>query len=454
MFVRLLRGTGANAFGQLVIVALQLVMVPTLATHWGLERYGLWLLLCTVPFYLGLADFGFTTASTNEMIMKVECGDRDGAIATFQSAWAVVVCCSTLIAFIALSFCLLLPDRFFAVAAVDTVEVRGALAVLSIYGLVCLQSNIVLAGFKCSGHYATGTMSGALVQFCEGLVAISVVAVGGSVWHLALAYLLSRFCGVVVQVLWLHHSIPWLRINFTKFQLQETKRLMGPAIAVTASATAQAMVLQGTAVTLGAAASVSMVAVFTTVRTLTRTGIQLTTLVNNAAMPEHSAAVAREDRNAQARMVVLALATSAIILIPAAIILLLWGQTIIAVWTRSVVHPSQTFLVVMIAVMLLNGIWFPISNLILAANRHGLYSYVYLVAATVSVVLSYPLAMTFGATGAGTSLLLLDIFMFVYVMRLAAKIIASPSEIVGSMRALLSRLTKAPDPTDVLDQAD
>ena len=122
------------------------------------------------------------------------------------------------------------------------------------------------------------------------------------------------------------------------------------------------------------------------------------------------------------------LVTDAAILVPGALVLLVFGQKIVALWTHGTVHPPFDLVAVMTAVMLVNGMWHPVSNLILAANRHATYSYTYLAAASASVALTYPLALWRQATGAGLALLALDGFMFLVVMRLAhAQIIRQSS---------------------------
>lgn len=40
---RLLKGAGAAMAGQIVNIVMQLVLVPLMITHWGIEIYGVWL---------------------------------------------------------------------------------------------------------------------------------------------------------------------------------------------------------------------------------------------------------------------------------------------------------------------------------------------------------------------------------------------------------------------------
>ncbi len=420
MLARLLRGIGANAFSQLVIIGLQLALVPVLATHWGLRVYGIWLMLFTIPSYLALGDFGFATAAGVDMTMKVARGDRAGAVTTYHSALAAILALSTTILVIVLAICLLLPTQAVTFdIPVSSGDIRLVLCLISAYGLICLASSILMAGFRCAGFYATGVVTQSFTQLIESGACICVVLMGGSLLAAAIAYLSARMSCVAAQAWVLSRKIPWLTIRFHGVRLREVQRLAHPAIAALALPFAQAIFLQGTPVVLGAATTAATVPIFTTVRTLIRAGVQLTTLLNHAIMPEFSTAVARGDARTQRGFLFATLATNAAILIPGSIVLLIWGQQIVTLWTHGAVRPPWLFLALMTATMVVNGMWHPVSNLILAANRHAGYSYFYLVAAVLCVAICYPLSLWKQAEGAAISLLILDSVMLIFVMRLA-----------------------------------
>ncbi len=428
MFARLLRGIGANAFSQVVVIGLQLALVPVLATHWGLKLYGTWLMLFTIPSYLALGDFGFATAAGVDMTMKVARGDKTGTLVTYHSALAAITVVSTTIFLIAALVCLALPDSWLMFdIPVSPHEIRLVLVLIVAYGLICLASSVLMAGFRCSGLYATGVMGQSVTQLIEGSACIVTVLLGGSLLAAVSAYVIARSICVIGQALMLTLRVPWLRLGFRGTNFAEIKRLAKPAFAAMALPFAQAAFLQGTPVVLGVATGATTVPVFTTARTLIRAGVQFTTLLNHALMPEFSTAVARGDARLQRHFLFATFATDAAILVPGAIVLLLFGQKIIALWTHGTMHPPFDLIAVMTAVMLVNGMWLPVSNLILAANRHATYSYIFLAAALVSVGLAYPLSLWQQATGAGLSLLVLDCFMFCVVMRLAFVQILKPS---------------------------
>ncbi len=198
MFARLLRGIGANAVSQVVIIGLQLALVPVLATHWGLKLYGTWLMLFTIPSYLALGDFGFATAAGVDMTMKVARGDREGTLITYHSALTAITFVSTTVFLIAVLVITLLPQAWVTFdIPVSPAEIRLVLVLIVAYGLICLASSILMAGFRCSGLYATGVIGQSVTQFVEGCACIVTVLLGGSLLAVALAYVIARTLSVI-----------------------------------------------------------------------------------------------------------------------------------------------------------------------------------------------------------------------------------------------------------------
>ena len=80
------------------------------------------------------------------------------------------------------------------------------------------------------------------------------------------------------------------------------------------------------------------------------------------------------------------------------------------------------------------GFWNPLSNLILAMNRHAGYAYPYVVLAIATVPLTYLLAQRLGATGAALSIVLLDLGMCGVVVRLGRRLFVSRAEVVAAVK--------------------
>ena len=74
---RIVHSLYATGFGQGVNVLIQLAGVPLFLHFWGVERYGEWLILSTIPAYLWMSDFGFASVAANDMTMSVARERRD-----------------------------------------------------------------------------------------------------------------------------------------------------------------------------------------------------------------------------------------------------------------------------------------------------------------------------------------------------------------------------------------
>ena len=91
---RILHGFGASLYGQVVIVVIQLAGVPILLHSWGVHLYGEWLILSALPTYLSMTDLGFSQSAGNDMSQHVARGNRDAALAVFQSIGLLIAICS------------------------------------------------------------------------------------------------------------------------------------------------------------------------------------------------------------------------------------------------------------------------------------------------------------------------------------------------------------------------
>ncbi|MDE2465566.1 MAG: hypothetical protein KGO02_17905 [Alphaproteobacteria bacterium] len=438
MFRRILGGIGANIYGQAVLVVVQLSAVPVLATYWGAQTYGIWLMLFTVPSYLTLADFGFATAAANDMTKSVARGNCAETLETFQSvriAVMVIGIAIFLVCALAISF---LPEHFLAgVDAVTHGHAHVTILLLVAYGLFSLQNNVALAGFRSVGLYALGTTILMTIFLAENMAALLVVALGGDVLAAAMTYFSVRAVGNFVFNVSLRLKARWLSVMAWPRSLGPIRKIMAPAAAVMALPIAQATFLQGTVLMVGAAAGAQAVPTFTTVRTLTRVAIQLTAVVNHALMPEFTVTHTSEQQHI---LTLINLVTSAAVLAPILIVTLLFGPSIIALWTHGVIHPPYALIVIMSAVMVAHVAWQPISVFIVAINEHARYSYIYLIAALACMALAYPLTRLWGTPGAALSLLLLDSLMVLRVSYLAHRLrILDPAGLRRAAKSLWAK---------------
>lgn len=424
MLRRIAAGVGANIFDKVVISVSQLAMVPLLAGAWGLHLYGLWVLLATVPQFLAMGDLGFASAAGIKMTMAEARGDRNAVLRTFQSAWAGILGISIGLGVLAMVTAAFMPIGWFGndPGLVES-DLRITLALLLLYGIAALQGSIFVAGLRCAGKFAFGTLCHTCMVVIETSLLIAAVLAGASPVTAAGCSLLARLIGLSGQFILLRRHVPWLTIGFRHARMAELKSLVRPAGAIMMLPMAQATLLQGTAIAVGAALGQAAVPAFTAARTLSRIGQQMCWMLNSALLPEASAAISRKDRSSLAIMVFVTLLTSAALVVPFALLFVAVGQEAIGFWTHGIVSSPKSLLAAMAGSIVLGGFWFPISNLILSANRQGSYAPIFFALSVLSVAATYLISKSLGVAGAGVSMLLLDLIMFALVAGLAPRVL-------------------------------
>jgi len=445
MIRRLAAGIGMTVFDKLVIAGTQLALVPILASHWGLALYGQWLLLATVPQFLSMSDFGFATAAGTRMTMAVARGERDEAVRVFQSAWRAILVSSAGMIGLALALAWLAPDALFgAGGAAAIADLRLTLAILALYGVVAVQGSIVFAGFRAAQLFPVGAFWNAMVLLIENAALVVTVLLGGGTIAAALAWLTGRVLGLVGQNLLLRRRVPWLTIGLAQGNWREARSLMAPAGAVMLLPIAQAVVLQGMALLVGAVAGRTAVPAFAATRTLSRVGMQLCWIVSTPLMPEFSAALARDDARRMTAMIAGTLLFSGVCVVPFALGFMAWGQAAIAAWTHGAILPPQALVTAMALAILCGGIWYPLSNLILAANAQAGYTIWYVGLAAIAVVAAFGLVGRYGATGAAGAMAALDLAMLIVVVRLMSRMFATRLSVADGLSAVREYAGRVP----------
>lgn len=440
MIRRVAAGIGMTAFDKLVVAGTQLALVPILATRWGLELYGQWLLLATLPQFLSMSDLGFATAAGTRMTMAAARGDRAEALRIFQSAWRAILASSAVVLATLFAAVWLLPDVLFAHSPAASVgEARLTLLILIAYGVLAVQGSIVFAGFRAAQQFPVGAFWNAMVLLIENAALIATVWLGGGMAAAACAWLIGRSLGLIGQQLLLRARVPWLRLGLGHGSWSEARALMKPAGAVMLMPLAQALVLQGTAVMVGLAGGQALVPVFTAARTLSRVGLQLCWIVSTPLMPEFSAAVARRDRPGMATMLLVLLGVSALLVVPYGLGFMTLGAPMIALWTHGAIEAPLGLIVGMGLTIVFGGLWYPVSNLILACDRPAAYTRPYVLLAALNLPLAFLATRLVGVAGAGLAMALLDGGMLVVVTRIARRSLADGAALRAALARSLAR---------------
>lgn len=413
----LLANVGAHGASQAANFAIQLMLVPVLAQYWGLETYGVWLILFTLPFYLAVGDFGLTWSAATDMTAAVAQGRKGDAVATFQATQAALLVIGLLLLGVA-GWLVTGPLNHWLAFAQEAAGGQAIAAVMLIvaYGISWQQVAIAQGGLRATGAHAAGVHVMTAITVLETAVLLAAVMAGATIVHAAAIYCAGHIAGAVWLRWLLRRHAPWLRTWPWRSSPGELRRLARPALAMMLVPICFALTMQGPTLVLGAVAGAAIVPAFAATRTLSRAAVQLANIVSTAAMPGFTVATARGERERKAEIFALAVGISVCMLVPTAVALVIAGQWFMHLWTGGVIVPSLPLIATLAVAMLLNGVWVPISNLILASNQHERYSYVFLAVSVASVGVTILLARPLGALGAALSAVLVDSVMLGWIV--------------------------------------
>lgn len=413
---RLVLGTAVGFYGLAMQLLVQLLAVPVLTRSWGLGGYGAWVLLFSVPSLLAMADLGLTTAGANAMTHAVAQGDRARAARIMMVLRVITVSVgSALLALAALLVMVVFPASLDFGSVLPRDQAMMTALLLGLYGFLALINGVTLAGFVATEGFASGGFLYQTIILVEALAGLGLAAMGGSQAEVAAAYFATRLLGTLLLSFALRRHAPWFSQASRQFDRAELKTLIRPALAALVLPGAQAVAIQGSVMAIGAVGGPAAIPAFSVVRTLSRTALQFAYRFNLASMPRFTVLVAQANEQRANQLVLLNAVVMIAIVVPAAAVLLMLGKPFIHAWTYNLVQPETALLVAMVAAMLANAVWGPLSNLLLAVNRHASFTYFYLGAALISVTIGALLVGRMGALGMAWAMLGMEMAMILQV---------------------------------------
>jgi len=407
---KLLRNLGANAYGQLITVAIQLASVPLFLYFWGIDLYGEWLILSAIPAYLSLSDIGFASVAANDMTMRMAKKDKVGTLEVYQSIW-IFICGISIVVGSGLTVLIIsIPlNDIFSISNISIENTRNALVAMMLYVLIGLQIGVLSAAFRSVGRYAFGTMINNTVRLTEWLTSIVALTLGGSVFAIAMTMLAVRFIGLIIMWVILRRQEPWLNLGFQEASVQKIYDLFKPAVAFMVFPLGLAFSLQGAVLLIGAMLGPVAVVIFSTYRTLTRLLVQMITMINQAVWPEISAAYGAEKMDLVVQLHRRSSSVTFWIALVAISAIWFMGNWVISVWTNHAVEQNSVLLLLLLTVIFLNVLWQTSWVTLMATNMHQRISIVFIACAAGGLFLSALLIPIADLNGVGGALVIAEL---------------------------------------------
>lgn len=257
------------------------LLPPYFLSHLGVDRYGAWLYLFSIPMSLAMCDLGVSAAFSTEVYKLHTNGLREQAAAVFKAGIKILACLMALVFVVACAFVMFRADK-----SDQGLETSITILTLSAYVLSGFFSELLSSAYKIEGRYEFMQVSGLLSKLAE-LGVLLALAPGNNFTHMAAAMLAVRLATVVL--VWAH------LFSFARYLLEgpwssrpQVRHLFVPALMYAINPLIMFVALQVPLIVIGGAAGMSAVVAYTTTRTMARLPLQISSQISFSLYTEYT----------------------------------------------------------------------------------------------------------------------------------------------------------------------
>lgn len=405
---RIIAGVSANAFGQAVIILIQLLSLPIFLKVWDIETYGVWLILSAFPAYLAIADIGILATAGNKMTIAMSSKKYIEANKIFQSSLAFLLLAMSFFTVLILIIGVFLPLP----NSINGIDARIAIICLSLSVLVNMFGGLSDIIFKSNDSYALGTFMGNLLRLSEWAASMIGLAIFGSFSSIALFNLIVRIIGTFVITLISREKFKEIKWGLSLAQRSEIVSMLKPALAFMVFPTANAITFQGVTILAGILMGSSSVAIFNTYRTMARISVQANSVLSHALWPEFSKLFGnRGNFNEIISFYKKSFWSGVVIALVSSTLLYLLSDTILRYWSGNSIPYIKNFMIIMILYSTIGSFNHIPRIFLMSMNEHINLATFYFIFSISSIILVKFFGEKFELIGFGLAMTLSEIFL-------------------------------------------
>lgn len=423
---RLLKNGLSSLLLKLATIAEQLLLVPLFISAWGADYYGEWLTLAILPSIAGLLDLGFASAVANSFILKYVAGDKNEAGTIYRSglfSLHFIVFFSTILSF----FIVLLLNYLdvFDKLLIDKNKAIIVVLILIFSKIVTFYKELYEAFFIASRKYNLSVNIQTIYSICIILASSIILSWNGDIILFSVVNLTITVSYVLIYALIAKNN---LSIDFSKGQVlqSEVRNLFKVGFGYLLAKVWEAVFFQGTTFIVRIVVGPVAVAIFNTVRKLSRTIYQANALVVSSMIPELQYCIGEKQLVHARKLFRLGVFIVMVISGLGILFLLTFGPSFYQFWTRKEISPPIVMWVLFIVGIIFNSLWSIASEVILAANKPYSFTIVASIMAVVAVVTSYVCGLYFGLSGVAVGGVVMDVVLCFYLLPFSCRLLSQP----------------------------
>ncbi|WP_024607979.1 hypothetical protein [Pseudoalteromonas sp. TAB23] len=392
MIKRVLKGVASSYYGQLVTILFQLVSVPLFLEYWGLEKYAHWLVLYAIPSMIVLMEFGVFNVITNLLSRKKEL-----LLSLTSTVNSIFIVISILLALVFLSS--------------DSVYLLCIL-----YATLLLYFNFLTALYRIELVYHIGSTISNTARLIEFSCILLCVYFNHSI--------IVTFCSlIVVRIIFIIISVSVLKrykiysTDLKKISVKNLKEIPLNDLKFTFYYQLGLIINnQGLIFIINQKFGAASLVVFNTLRVLFRLSNQFVGAFNSPLFQEYTKLACNEEESKLIDIFKKSLIVTFVSVLGLFLIFFLYGECFLRFWLKNeysnMAIPEFYFIFMLIASML-NVLWQPIVNLLMAIAQYRFFSCLFL---NMQAILCLNLLIISDFVSVPVVMLLIDMLFFITLL--------------------------------------
>jgi O-antigen/teichoic acid export membrane protein len=416
-FQRFLHNSAAQTFGQVVNVVQQILLVSAFLHAWSKAEYGEWIIITSIPSVLWTLDGGLSGLAGNRMTVAAGSGDWARANLIFHNVLFIQGLLSVVI-FLGAGFYCAFGDvsAMFNFKLMSRHEAGEILFIMILYMLLGYGLGLLRAAFRASMQEARGVALLNIQRLFELFVQIGVLAAGCHATGIAFGMLGNMFFWFFLGFFDARRRCPLISWSFGPLDLVQAKSMLIDGLPVFANSAANAFFLQGYPLIVNGILGSAAVVTLTTVRTGSRTLLQVVGIVNNASGSELSRTYGSKDWEAYLRILKVLIVTTVWASVTAAFGLTLFGPWVILKWTAGKVIISHQLMFLFAISVACQCCWLACGGVLFSTNMHHVFNYTYLVLTLIGLGVAGWAVHMFGFAGVPMVMVAVDAVLLGWVL--------------------------------------
>ncbi|OWW26223.1 hypothetical protein B4Q04_00630 [Zobellia sp. OII3] len=420
---RVLSNGLASVFQKGVRVLEQLFLVPFFISAWGAAYYGEWLTLTIIPSIIAFSNLGFGSAAANSFVLSYAAGRKQEA-ANISKTGIYIITIMVFVAMMISSITIFTLDHFhvFDKSLIDSQEAILAVSILIFAQLLNFYLQLIEAYYRAAEKAALSInliTSKAAANLGAGLL---VLLLGYGIVEFAISQLLVML--VFMALYWIkgRQVIGLFKIHRGQRDNTILKAITTKGLSYLMLPLWQIIYFQGTTFVVRIVLGPEAVAIFNTVRTLSRSFNQVLYMVEPTVFPELINQIGKGDWKTAQKIFRLSILGVFALSIVGFTFLAIFGLWFYGIWTNNELDVPSTMWYIFISGMLLNALWYTTEMVFRAVNqpkRMGVYG---IISALISTSLTYFLSNEFGINGAAMGAISLDLILVFVVLPSGCKV--------------------------------